>query len=81
MIIDDYSADYVILFGLIESAKTTSMEDVSTGALEKIKNISEVKVKPKMIRCIKTYIIAYVKIQIKMKIYYPVCQTYSPTGV
>ena len=27
------------------------------------------------------YIIAYVKIQNKMKIYYPVCQTHSPTGV
>ena len=25
--------------------------------------------------------IAYVKIQKKIKIYYPVCQTYSPTGV
>ena len=34
----------------------------------------------KMIWCIKTYIIAYVKMQ-KMKIYYPACQTYSPTGV
>ena len=33
-----------------------------------------------MIWCIKTYIIAYVKIK-KIKIYYPVCQTYSPTGV
>ena len=28
-----------------------------------------------------TYIIAYVKIQKKIKIYYPVCQTYSPTDV
>ena len=28
----------------------------------------------------KTYIIAYVKIK-KMKIYYPLCQTYSPTVV
>ena len=34
-----------------------------------------------MIWCIKTYIIAYVKIQKKMKIYYPLCQTYSPTVV
>ena len=33
-----------------------------------------------MIWCIKTYIIAYVKIQ-KIKIYNPVCQTYSPIGV
>ena len=30
-----------------------------------------------MIWCIKTYIIAYAKIH-KMKIYYPLCQTYSP---
>ena len=45
----------------IESTMTTSMEDVSTGFLEKIKNIWKVKIKPKMIWCIKTYIIAYVK--------------------
>ena len=38
---------------LVESIKTTSMEDVSTRVLEKIKNIW----------CIKTYIIAYVKTQ------------------
>ena len=31
-----------------------------------------------MIWCIKTYIIAYVKTQ-KNKIYYPLCETYSPT--
>ena len=31
----------------IESTKTTSMEDISTGVLEKIKNIKEVKIKPK----------------------------------
>ena len=31
----------------IKSKKTTSMEDVSTGVLEKIKNIQEVKIKPK----------------------------------
>ena len=30
-----------------ESTKTTSMEDVSTGVLETIKNIYEVKIKPK----------------------------------
>ena len=52
---------------LIESTKTTSMEDVSTGVLEKIKNIQEVKIKPKMIWCIKTYIIAYAKIQKKWR--------------
>ena len=31
----------------LESTKTTSMEDVSTGVLEKIKNILEVKIKQK----------------------------------
>ena len=31
----------------VESIKPTSMEDVSTGVLEKIKNIQEVKIKPK----------------------------------
>ena len=31
-----------------------------------------------MIWCIKTYIVAYVKTQ-KIKIYYPLCQIYSPT--
>ena len=33
----------------IESTKTTSMEHVSTGVLEKMNNIYEVKIKPKMI--------------------------------
>ena len=33
-----------------------------------------------MIWCIKAYILAYVKIQ-KNEDIYPVCQTYSPTGV
>ena len=47
----------------IESTKTTSMEDVCTGVLEKIKNIEGVKIKPKIIWCNETYIIAYVKIQ------------------
>ena len=31
----------------LEITKTMSMEDVSTGVLEKIKNISEIKIKPK----------------------------------
>ena len=35
------------LIYIIKSTKTTSMEDVSTGLLEKIKNIWEVKIKPK----------------------------------
>ena len=64
----------------IESTKTTSMEDVSTGVLEKIKNISEGKIKPKnyMYQHIYNCICQNTK---KMKIYYPLCQTYSPTVV
>ena len=31
----------------IESTKTTSLEDVGTGVLEKVKNIYAVKIKPK----------------------------------
>ena len=47
-----------------ESRKTMSMEDASTGVLEKIKNIQDVKIKPKkMIWWITTYVIAYVKIE------------------
>ena len=62
----------------IESTKTTSLEDISTGALEKIKNIYEVKIKPKnymMYQDIYNCICQNTK---KMKIYYPLCQTYSP---
>ena len=36
----------ILTITLIESTKTMSMEDVSTGVLEKIKNISEIKIKP-----------------------------------
>ena len=36
-----------MLLSHIESTKTTSMEDVSTRVLEKIKNIQEVKIEPK----------------------------------
>ena len=54
---------FIALDITIESTKTTAMEDVSTGVLEKIKNIWEVKIKLKTIWCIKTYIITYVKIQ------------------
>ena len=70
------SVPYIILSNmkrsniLIESTKTTSMEDVSTGVLEKINNIWEVKIKPKMIWCNKTYTIAYVKIQKNETIHY-----------
>ena len=53
------------------------MEDVSTGVLEQIKNIQEVKIKPKWYD-----VSRYANVKIKnMKIYYPVCQTYSPTRV
>ena len=51
------------------------MECVSTGVLEKIKNILEVKIKPKndmMYQDIYNCICQNTK---KMKIYYPVCQT------
>ena len=47
----------------LESTKTTSMEDVSTGVFENMNNIQEVKIKPK-IWCINPYIIAYAKMQI-----------------
>ena len=55
--------------------------NVSTGVREKIKNIQEVKIKPKndmMYQDIYNCICQNAKI---MKTYYPVCQTYSPTGV
>ena len=61
--------------------------------LKKKQNIWEVKIKPKNDMMYQD-IIAYAKIQYdvsrhncicqktkKMKIYYPVCQTYRPTGV
>ena len=55
----------------IESIKTSSLKNVSTGVLEKVKNnIQEVQVKPKMIWYIKTYVIAYVKLQKKWR--YPI---------
>ena len=67
----------------IESTKNASMEDVSTGVLEKIKNIKEVMIKPDidmMYQDIYNCICQNVKMK-KNKIYYPVFQTYSPTGV
>ena len=61
-------SEFVFCAITIESTKPTSMEDVSTGVLEKIKkNIQEVKIKPKMIWCIKSYIIASFKIQNKWR--------------
>ena len=59
-------ADYILP---IESTKTTSMGDVSTGVLEKNIEYVRSKYKAKMIWCIKTYIIAYVKMK-KIRIYY-----------
>ena len=66
---------------LIESTKTMSMEDVSTGVLEKIKNIQEVKTKPKIDMMYQDIYNCICQNTNNMKIYYPVCQTYSPTGV
>ena len=66
---------------VIESVKTTSMENVSTEGFDKNKEhyfSCKDKTKKKIISCIKTYTIALVKIQ-KNKIYSPLCQTYSPT--
>ena len=57
------------------------MEDVRTEVLEKIKNIQEVKIKTKndmMYQDIYNYICQNTK---RMKIYYPLCQTYSHTAV
>ena len=65
----------------IESTKTTSIEDVSTGVLEKNKEYLRSKKKAKndmMYQDIYSCICQNTK---QMKIYYPVCQTYSPTGV
>ena len=63
---------FIWYFDPIESIKTTSMEDVSTGVLEKNKEYLRGKDKaPKMIWCNKTYIIAYVKLQkIRYTIHY-----------
>ena len=66
---------------LVESTKATSMGDVSTGVLEKIDNIQEVNIKAKndmMYQDIYNCICQNTK---KNKIYYQLCQTYSPTVV
>ena len=64
------------------SKQITHMENVSTGLREKIKNIIQVvKIKPKndmMYQDIYNCICQNAK---KMKIYFPLCQTYSPTVV
>ena len=65
---------------LVESTKTTSMEDVRTGVLELNKEYLRSQDKAKKCYDVSRHIIAYVKIK-KMKIYYPLCQTYSPTVV
>ena len=54
------------------------MEDVSQGVLEKNKLGS--KGKAEKWYEVSRHILAYVKIQ-KIKIYYPLCQNYSPTVV
>ena len=72
---------YPILF-VEESIKATSMENVSTGVLEKIRNnIQEVNIKPKndmMYQDIYNCICQNTK---KIKIYHPLCHTYSPIVV
>ena len=63
----------------IECTKTTSTEDVSTGVLEKKEYLrSKDKAKNDMMYQDIYNCICQNK---KIKIYYPVCQTYSPTGV
>ena len=64
----------------IESSKTTSMEDVSTRELEKINNIEEVKIKTKKYMMYQDIYNCICQNKKQIKIYYPVCQTYSPTG-
>ena len=60
----------------IQRVTTMSMKNVSTGVIDK-KNRN----KAKKLWYINTYIIIYVKIQIKKTIYIPLCQTYIPTIV
>ena len=51
---------------LIETVKTTSVENVSTGVPDENKgHFSRCKFKAKIVWCIKTYTITYVKIPIK----------------
>ena len=62
----------------IESIKITSMEDVSTGVLEKTKNIQEIKIMPFNDLMYQGIYNCICQMQKKMKMYYPLCQTYSP---
>ena len=69
------------MYSLYSNRKCKDYEDVSTGVLEKIRNILKVKIKSKndmMYQDIYNCICQNTK---KMKIYYPVCETFSPTGV
>ena len=65
----------------IESTKTTCMEYVSTGVLEKNKEYLRSKDKAKKLYDVSRHISLHMSKYKIMKIYYPVCQTYSPTGV
>ena len=78
MILIDFLQMYAI-----ESIKTTSMENVHTGVLDKNKEpYLRSKDKAKKIKwCIKINTIKYVEMQNKLEIYNPLCQTYSPTVV
>ena len=60
-----------IVNGKVESIKTTSMETLSIGVLNKKCIIQEVKIKPK-----NDMMYQDLCQNKRMKIYYPVCQTY-----
>ena len=49
--------------------------------LKKIKNIEEVKIKSNIDMMYQDIYNCICQNTKKMKVYYPVCQTYSPTGV
>ena len=65
---------------LVESKKTTSTEDVSTGVLEKKKYLRS-NDKAKKWYDVSRHIWLHMSKYKKKMIYYPACQTYSPTGV
>ena len=68
---------------VIESMKTTSLETVSTGVLDKnkehyLRSKGKAEKSYDVLRYIKLHMSKYEK---NMKIYNPLCQTYSPTVV
>ena len=75
-------SSYILGFMVIESVKTTSMENVSTGVLDKnkehyLRNKDEAKKSYAVLRHIQLHLSKYKK----MKTNCPLCQTYSPTIV